>query len=203
MGDVDLSKFCFVKAHLSTKQHKQDAEYEFESFLNEKEENVQIALARSIFGAIFDKLDEKFNAEISEDCTDVQEIYSSKGVSSDWVKSLVECGVAIQLPDLEKIFTMYGIQNVADMRAYTTEYTRIKMDLLQSCMPVNHVKRTIQELIEYESKTFNGNIKDFSELIHERIKDGNLVTQPFSGEHYIKLLIMILAFKFFYRGIRQ
>lgn len=203
LEEVDLSKFCFVKAHLSTKQHKQDAEYEFESFLNKKEENVQIALARSIFGAIFDRLDEKFNAEINEDCTDIEEIYSNKGVSSDWVKSLIECGVAIQLPDLEKIFNVYEIHNIADMRAYTTEYSRIKMDLLQSSMQIIQIKRTIQELIENESTTFYGNIKDFTELIHERLSNGNLIPQPFSDEYYIKLLIMILAFKFFYRGIRQ
>jgi hypothetical protein len=200
---VDLSKFRFIKALFTVQRHRQEAEYEFESFLKDKEGDVQVALARSIFSTIFDMLDRKFNAEINEDCTDINEIFENKGVSSDWVRSLIECGVAIQLPDLEKLYNSFDVVAISDIKTYKSAYSRIKMDLLQSSRPLYELIRLVQQYIETKSDDHRGNIKDFHELIYKEFSNSEVVPQPYKGEYYLRLLIMILVFKFCYRGNEQ
>ena len=71
--DVDLSKFFFVRSTLSTKGHKEETEHKFQDFLYKQDPDLQVATAKSIYKILYDILDEKFNNEISESCTDINE----------------------------------------------------------------------------------------------------------------------------------
>lgn len=110
-SNVDLSKFYFVRSSLSTKGHKDEVEHQFQDFLFEQAVDLQVATAKSIFSLLYDELDKKFNQEISENCTDVQEIYATKGLRGKEIKELISCGLAIQIPTLDKLFAEFGIKS--------------------------------------------------------------------------------------------
>lgn len=78
--EVDLSKFFFVRSTLSTKGHKEEVEHQFQNFLFEQDADLQVATVKSIYSLLYDELDKKFNQEISEACTDIKEIFETKGL---------------------------------------------------------------------------------------------------------------------------
>ena len=131
-SEIDLSKFCFVRSTLSTKGHKEEVEHQFQGFLLTKDADLQVATAKSIFSLLYDELDKRFNEEISEDCSDTHEIFSKKGLDGKDIKSIIACGLAIQIPTLDKLFADFNITSVLERRRYTSKYTQIKMDIRQS-----------------------------------------------------------------------
>lgn len=84
-SDVDLSKFYFIRSTLSTKGHKEETEHKFQDFLLAQDPELQVATAKSIYTLLYSALDSKFNQEISENSTDINEIFDRKGLSSVFV----------------------------------------------------------------------------------------------------------------------
>ena len=114
--DVDLSKFYFIRSSLSTKGHKEEVEHEFENFLLDKDPNLQVATVKSIYKLLYNELDDKFKNEIDEKCTDVEEIFKQKGVKSQDIKNVISCGLAIQIPTLDKLYTDFDISSVSERK---------------------------------------------------------------------------------------
>lgn len=197
---IDLSKFCFIKAWFTVQKHREEAEYEFENFLRRKNDSIQVALARTIFGMIYDELDRKFNAEIEEDCSDINEIYENKGLKGEYISNLIECGVSIQLPDPKKLYDAFNISAVNELRSYNSVYTRLKTDLLQSSSQLFELKRLIQRLVEEKVSYSKTSLEETRDLIFQLLESDEIIPIQYKDDDYLKLLIMILLYKFCYGG---
>lgn len=198
--DVDLSKFYFVRSTLSTKGHKQEVEHEFENFLLSYDSQLQVATVKSIYKIIYDELDEKFNNEIDEECSDVQEIYNRKGIEGQKIKSIISCGLAIQIPTLEKLFTDYNITSISERKRYSSIYTKIKLDMYSNMTIFINLKRTIQSIINDAN---NFGIDDMSSMliyVYKEIIQKDLAPEAYREEYYLKMLIMILIYRYCYGG---
>lgn len=191
ISDVDLSSYHFIKTELTTKNHKQDSTYKFESFLESLNSSVQIEAARAIFKIIYDKLDDAFNNEINEDCNSLSEIYRDKGVSSSEIKEIINCGLIVQLPDIEKIYNEFSITSVIEKREYAIKYRTIKRDMLNDDSVHRKLIFDIRSLID-EAIGFD---IDNSIKIRDYVIDKMGQTVIYD-DTYIKLLTMILIYKF-------
>lgn len=198
--DIDLSKFFFVRSTLSTNGHKEEIEYKFENFLLEQDSNLQVATAKSIYSLLYDELDKKFNLEIKENNTDIDEIYKAKGLDSTQIKDLISCGLAIQIPALEKIFSEFGIVAVSEKRKYTQTYSQVKMDMYSSMSIFINLKKHIMELIEYANKQGLEDMQSILENVYYRCLNDDIVSSAYSNEYYLKILIMVLLYKYCYGG---
>lgn len=199
-SDIDLSKFFFVRSTLSTKGHKDEIEYKFQNFLFEQDSNLQVATAKSIYSLLYDELDEKFNHEISEDNTDIDEIYNAKCLDSSYIKNMISCGLAIQIPTLEKIFSEFEIDKVSEKRKYATTYTQVKMDMCSNMSVFINLKKHITELIEDVNKQGIEDMSTILETVYLKCLSDNTVSPVYSNEYYLKILIMILLYKYCYGG---
>lgn len=194
--DIDLSKFFFVRTALSTKGHKEESEHKFQDFLFKQDPNLQVATAKSIFTFLYDTLDARFNNEISEVCTDTQEIYAKKGLTSMEIKELVSCGMAIQLPAKEQLFSEFNIKSIQARRKCASSYSQIKIDMYSDAKVFLSLKKKISDTI---ARTCSDEIDDLPSLLDEvyaRIMTDDSVPFAYRDEHYLKMLIMILAFKY-------
>ena len=79
----------------------------------DKDPNLQVATVKSIYKLLYNELDDKFKNEIDEKCTDIEEIFKQKGVKSQDIKSVISCGLAIQIPTLDKLYTDFNILSVS------------------------------------------------------------------------------------------
>lgn len=199
-SDIDLSKFFFVRSTLSTKGHKDEIEYQFQNFLLEQDSNLQLATAKSIYSLLYDELDKKFNQEIEENNTDIDEIYKSKGLDSTQIKDLISCGLAIQIPTLEKIFSEFGIIAVSEKRKYTQTYTQVKMDMYSNMSVFVNLKKYITGLIEDVNKQGIEDMPTILENVYSQCLNEDMVSAAYSNEYYLKILIMILLYKYCYGG---
>ena len=195
-NDIDLSKFFFVRTSLSTKGHREEIEYKFQNFLFEQDPNLQVATAKSIFTFLYSKLDTQFNNEISEDCTDLQEIYDKKCLSSQDVKELISCGLAIQMPSVDQLFAEFAIPSVKERREYSSCYARIKMDLYSDSQSLFCLRKKISDIIDCVCSDGIDTMPLLLEAAYAQIYLDDTIPMPYSGEYYLKMLIMILAFKY-------
>lgn len=199
--DVDLSKFYFLRSTLSTKRHKEEVEYQFEEFLLEKEPDLQVAIAKSIYKLLYDELDTKFNNEIHEECTDINEIFSEKGIDSRTIKEMVSCGLAVQLPTLEKLFAEYNIISVSERRKYSSTYSRIKMDMYSNAIYFMSFKKDLLTLIDEKVNIDGADLMpELLNLVYNSAQAQKIIPDVYQDEYYAKLLIMILIFKYCYGG---
>lgn len=201
--DVQLSKYYFIRSTLSTKGHKEEVEYEFENFLLKQDPDLQVATAKSVYRLLYDQLDEKFNNEINEDCTDLQEIYSEKGIDGQSIKDMIACGLAIQIPSLDKLLLDYSISAVSEKRKYVSHYAQIKMDMYSNMSLFIEMKKA---LFAYIVETNQDGIEDMQgilSVVYEKACSSNLIPESYSEEHYLKLLIMILIYRYCYGGELQ
>lgn len=198
--DVDLSKFCFVRSMLSTKGHKEETEHKFQDFLFKQDPDLQVATAKSIFKILYDILDEKFNNEISESCTDINEIFEKKGLESCEIKKMISCGLAIQIPEMDKLFSEFGIVSLKTKAKCSTQYRQIKIDMFSDLQVFTNVKQAIIHSVE---EACNSDIDDMPSLLEEvysgTVNDDTIPT-AYREEYYLKTLIMILAYKYCYGG---
>lgn len=195
--DIDLSKFFFVRTTLSTKGHKDEVEHKFQDFLFKQDYNLQVATAKSIFAFLYDTLDTRFNNEISEVCTDTQEIYAKKGLTSKEIKDLISCGMAIQLPAKEQLFSEFNIKSIQTRRKCASCYSQIKIDMYSDGTVFLSLKKMISDTIA--SICTDDEIDDLPSLLDEvyaRITTDASIPLPYSDEYYLKMLIMILALKY-------
>ena len=198
--EVDLSQFFFVKSNLSTKGHKDEVEYQFENFLLKEDSNLQVATARAIFKIIYDELDNKFNWELDENCSDIIEIFKMKGVNSTDINSAISTGLAIQLPDANKLFDIFNIKSAKDIREYMQRYSQIKMDMFPKKEVLINTRKTIVSLIE---KSIDDGIEKFPQLliaVYDKCKSEKCIPTAYSEEYYLKLLVMLLIYKYCYGG---
>ncbi len=194
-NQVDLSHFYFVKSSLSTKGHKDEVEYKFESFLLSKEKNLQIATARALYKIIYDELDTKFNNEIDEKCSDIYEIFDEKGVRSDKIEEYITNCLAIQLPSTEVLFKTFNINSLKDIKQYNNVYARIKMDMLSDKGLLIETRKIILNYIEDE---INAGASDFPitmERVFYSCINGGCIPVSYSEHYYLKLMIMIMLYK--------
>ena len=45
------------------------------------------------------------------------------------LKEIIDCGLSIQMPIPDKIFTDFKIQSIMERKKYMTQYRQIKMDM--------------------------------------------------------------------------
>lgn len=199
-SEIDLSKFYFVRSTLSTKGHKEEVEHQFQGFLLTKDADLQVATAKSIFSLLYDELDKRFNEEISEDCSDTHEIFSKKGLDGKDIKSIVSCGLAIQIPTLDKLFADFNITSVLERRRYTSKYTQIKMDMYSNISLFVMLKKTLLTFIEAENSNGIDDMPGLLEAVYARTNESEIVPTGYQDEYYLKMLIMILIYKYCYGG---
>lgn len=198
--EVDLSQFYFVKSNLSTKGHKDEVEHQFENFLLKEDSNLQVVTARAIFRTIYDELDAKFNWELDENCSDIEEIFKMKGVNSTDVNNAISTGLAIQLPDANELFNTFGISSVKEIREYTHRYSLIKMDMFSKKEVLINTRKEIISLIK---EAIDSGIEGFSDLlidVYDKCEEKDCIPVAYSEEYYLKLLIMLLIYKYCYGG---
>ena len=198
--DVDLSKFFFVRSTLSTKNHKEEIEHKFEEFLLEKDPDLQVATAKSIFGLLYNELDNKFNQEINDDCTDVDEIFTQKGISSNHIKDLISCGLAVQLPTLDKLFSEFNISSVTEKRRYSSQYRQVKMDMYSNMSVFIELKKKLLDLIEKANEHGIDDMPGILDFVYNQSLELMFVPAAYSNDHYLKILIMILVYRYCYGG---
>ena len=198
--DVDLSKFYFVRSSLSTKGHKKEVEQQFLDFLYEQDTDLQVATAKSIFGLIYEELDKRFNHEISEECTDINEIFSQKGMGSDKIKSIVSNGLAIQIPEVDKLFSEYHISSIIERRKLASQYRQIKIDMFANINVFLELKRKLFNLIDKIVQNGASDLKSVLDKTYSEACEEGFVPPAYSDENYLKMLIMIIAYKYSYGG---
>lgn len=198
--DVDLSKFYFLRSLLSTKGHKQEVEHQFEDFLLQKDPELQVATVKSIYSLLYDELDERFNKEINESCTDINEIFTEKGLNGQEIKSMISCGLAIQIPTLDKLFIDFGIISVSERRHYSSQYTQIKMDMYSNMAVFITLKRYLLELIESANQSGIDDMSGILSVVYSQAVEKQLVPKVYQDEYYLKMLVMLLVYKYCYGG---
>lgn len=196
---VDLSDFYFVHTTLSTKGHRSEAEHKFSDFLFDKDEDIQVATVKTIFDEIYKRLENKFRNEISNDCTDIDEIYGEKGIKSSEIKSIIDTGVLVQLPEAYKLYDLFNIKKPNVIRKYNSKYSQIKIDLHSDFSSLNYLKEVIHNVVINNTD----DIEDFENYmlaVYNKLNEENSIPMQYSDEYYLKLLIMIIIYKDFYGG---
>ena len=194
--DIDLSKFFFVRTTLSTKGHKEEAEHQFQNFLFKQDPDLQVATAKSIFTFLYDKLDAKFNNEISDVCTDTQEIYAKKGLSSAEIKDIISCGLAVQIPSKEQLFAEFNIKSIQAKRMYSSCYSRIKIDMYSDSIGFIDLKKTIAKTIATTCSEGVDELPTLLNVVYSKLSENQSISTVYKDEYYLKMLIMILSFKY-------
>ena len=198
--DVDLSKFYFIRSSLSTKGHKEEVEHEFENFLLDKDPNLQVATVKSIYKLLYNELDDKFKNEIDEKCTDIEEIFKQKGVKSQDIKSVISCGLAIQIPTLDKLYTDFNILSVSERRKCVSQYSQIKMDMYSDTAAFVKTKQALSKLIEKVNESGVDDMPNILSDVYDQAKSEDIVSMAYADEYYLKVLIMILIHRYCYGG---
>ena len=183
------------------KDHKAEAEHEFQDFLLGQDANLQVATAKSIFTVLYDELDKRFNEEINEDCTDVQEIMSKKGLDGRTIKEIISCGLAIQIPAPEKLFSDFNVASISARRRYSSKYQQIKMDMYSNISVFVALKKTLLEFIESENQNGIDDMVGLFNAVYAKASDCDFVPTCYQDEYYLKTLIMILIYKYCYGGV--
>lgn len=199
-SEIDLSKFFFVRSTLSTKGHKTEVEYLFQNFLLEQDSDLQVATAKSIFSLLYDELDKRFNEEVSEDCSDIQEIFRKKGLDGKSIKEIIACGLAIQIPTPDKFFADFKITSVAERKRYMSQYRQIKMDMYSNISLFVALKKTLLGFIEAENLNGVDDMPGLLEAVFSKAENCESIPISYQDEHYLKMLIMILIYKYCYGG---
>ena len=195
---VDLSKFYFIRSNLSTKGHKEEVEYQFENFLVNKEPDLQIATARALYRLLYNELDRKFNCEIDDSCTDINEIFDKKGIKSKDIENIVTSSLAVQLPSTETLFEKFGITNLKDILEYNNRYSQIKMDMFSDQGLLSDTRKRIQQLIV---KEINAGATDFPttlDIVYDSCLCEKFIPTAYNEIYYLKLMIMIMIYKYIF-----
>lgn len=178
-----------------------EVEHEFQDFLLGQDANLQVATAKSIFTVLYDELDKRFNEEINEDCTDVQEIMSKKGLDGRTIKEIISCGLAIQIPAPEKLFSDFNVASISARRRYSSKYQQIKMDMYSNISVFVALKKTLLEFIESENQNGIDDMVGLFNAVYAKATDCDFVPTCYQDEYYLKTLIMILIYKYCYGGV--
>lgn len=198
--EIDLSQYYFVRSNLSTKGHKEEMEHQFQNFLLTKDAELQVATVKSIYSLLYEELDTKFNNEINENCTDINEIFCKKGVDGQNIKDLISCGLAIQIPSLEKLFSDFGIVSILERKRYSVHYKQIKMDMYSDMHVFVEAKKNLLNIIAEVNQNGIDDMPHILISVYEKTIEQRLISEAYLDEHYLKLLIMILTYQYCYGG---
>ena len=194
--EVDLSKYCFVRSRLSTAGHKGEIEHAFSNFLYAQSPNLQIATAKAIFKLIYDELDDRFNYELDENCSDINEIFVKKGLTSNNINEILKCGLDIQLPELERLFSDFNISSVAECRRIADSVSRLTRDMHSNLSIFIELKKVLYGIISNINQGGVDNMPDLYKAVYHSAIDSNDISPIFKDEYYIKLLIMNMIYKY-------
>lgn len=198
--EVDLSKFYFIRSYLSVNGHKNETEHDFAEFLLNFDKDIQLATVKSIYSLIYGELDNKFNYEISDDCTDLHEIFDKKGLSSERIQSIISCGLAIQIPEFEKLLSKFEITSISQTKNLNKHYTKIKIDMYENITLFINFKKEILFLIDKDVQAGIDNPPQLLESVYSQAISSKIVPTGYQDEYYIKMLIMILIHRYCYGG---
>lgn len=199
-AEVDLSKYCFVKSSLTVANHKDEVEHQFESFILSLDKNIQLTLARSIYILLYNELDKKFGVELSEKCTDANEIFSSKGISSKEIEEIIVCGLGVQLPNRDRLYEIFGINSVSEIRQYNRAYTTLRIDMYQERSSLLPLRQSILLLINVFADMKQESFLNIRESVYQTLQEREDIPPQYSDEYYLRMLIMILLYKFCFGG---
>lgn len=198
--DVDLSKFFFVRSTLSTKGHKEETEHQFQDFLLKQDPDLQVATAKSIYRLLYSTLDTKFNDEVNETCSDIGEIFEKKGLASNDIKAIISCGLAIQIPSLDKLFDEFGITSLKMRTRCSSQYRQIKIDMYSDMRVFIDLKQKVISAIESACSDGVDDMPTLLTMVYDRTCFDDSVPTAYRDEYYLKTLVMILAYKYCYGG---
>ena len=198
--DVDLSKFFFVRSTLSTKGHKEETEHQFQDFLLKQDPDLQVATAKSIYRLLYSELDTKFNEEISETCSDISEILEKKCLASHEIKAIISCGLAVQIPSLDKLFDEFGITSLKMKTRCSSRYRQIKIDMYSDMQLFINLKQKIIDKIERACDDGVDDMLSLLTMVYDSTCSDDSIPTAYRDEYYLKTLIMILAYKYCYGG---
>lgn len=194
--NVDLSKFYFIRSHLSTKDHKDEMEHSFSNFLFAQAPDLQVATVKTIYQLLYSELDARFNYEIDEQCSSSTEIFAKKGLCSTKVKEMISCGLNIQLPKIEDLFSVFNVSSVSERRKLGDSLARLKMDMHMNLSVFIELKKTIYSMISSINESGIDNMPDLYEAVYNVAAESNDISNVFKNEHYLKLLIMNMVYKY-------
>ena len=166
----------------------------------DKDPNLQVATVKSIYKLLYNELDDKFKNEIDEKCTDVEEIFKQKGVKSQDIKNVISCGLAIQIPTLDKLYTDFDISSVSERRKYAFQYSQIKMDMYSDTATFVKTKQALSKLIEEVNESGVDDMPNILSDVYDQALCKNIVSMAYADEYYLKVLIMILIHRYCYGG---
>lgn len=195
-ADVDLSKFYFIRTQLSTKGHKDEIEHSFSNFLFSQTPDLQVATVKSIYQLLYSELDARFNFEIDEKCTSVDEIFEKKGLSSSKVKEMISTGLNVQLPDLDKLFADFKIVSISERRNLVATASQLKMDMYSNLSVFVELKRTIYSLISSINENGVDSMPALYDAVYNAASVSDDISSIFKNEYYLKLLIMNMVYKY-------
>ena len=161
---------------------------------------MQVATVKSIYKLLYDELDDKFKNEIDEKCTDVEEIFKQKGVKSQDIKNVISCGLAIQIPTLDKLYIDFDISSVSERRKYAFQYSQIKMDMYSDTATFVKTKQGLSKLIEEVNESGVDDMPNILSDVYDQALCKNIVSMAYADEYYLKVLIMILIHRYCYGG---
>lgn len=194
--NVDLSKLYFIRSHLSTNGHKNETEHLFSNFLFSQNQDLQVATVKAIYQLLYSELDNRFNCEIDEKCTSVNEIFEKKGLSSSKFKEMISCGLNIQLPDLENLFSVFKIVSISERRNLAAVASKLKLDMYSNLSVFVELKRTIFSLISSINESGVDSMPDLYDAVYNAASVSDDISSIFKNEYYLKLLIMNMVYKY-------
>jgi hypothetical protein len=128
------------------------------------------------------------------------EIFAKKGLASNEIKGIISCGLAVQIPSLEKLFSEFGITSLKMKSRCSSQYRQIKIDMFSDMQVFINLKQAVIRSVE---EACNMGIDDMPSLladVYARTSADSAIPTAYRDEHYLKTLIMILAYKYCYGG---
>lgn len=192
-NDVDLEKFYLIRTHLSTMNHKSEVEHNFETFLLNEREDIQVTMARTIYKSLYEILDVQFNREYPTQATDLTEIIKNKGIKISDANGIVKTAVRRQVPQKDKIFDYFKVTSLKDRQKLGTAYARVKGDMYESDNTFSVLKDRINDCIKKNEEV---DIEKILDKVYSEISKVNNCPEPYKEENFLRLLIMILIIQY-------
>ncbi len=128
----------------------------------------------------------------------MHEILTKKGLDGKNIKEIIDCGLSIQMPIPDKIFTDFKVQSIMERKKYMTQYRQIKMDMYSEMEMFVPLKKLLMDFIEDENQNGADEMTSLLEAVYLRATECESIPVGYQDKHYLKMLIMILIYKYCY-----
>ena len=108
--------------------------------------------------------------------------------------------MAVQLPILDKLFSEFNISSVTEKRRYSSQYRQVKMDMYSNMSVFIELKKKLLDLIEKANEHGIDDMPGILDFVYNQSLELMFVPAAYSNEHYLKILIMILVYRYCYGG---